>query len=68
VTPGSNYSYTVVMANITATTFRTVKLSVIHYEPIPRRRRANLRRLVEVDELNAPVNLAARCCLPPPLG
>ena len=31
-----NYGYTVVLKNVKTTTFRTVRLSVIHYDPITR--------------------------------
>lgn len=34
VVPNGRYSYTVVLGNIKATTFRTVSLSLMHYDPI----------------------------------
>jgi hypothetical protein len=51
VTPGTSYSYTVVLANIKATSFRTVKLSVIHYDPITRSSLPYSRRVYMPDPL-----------------
>jgi len=46
-----NYSYTVVLKNIKTTTFRTVRLSVIHYDPIRRASRPYRRAGTWVDPL-----------------